>query len=95
MIDRGRLKKSWPRGGGVKWIRHCHVAVLCVYCSSTTATWLESASCRMTSSLALVKPSEFLYGVQTYINDTTATATQTLDVIRKTPCPLLASGKTG
>ena len=29
--------------------------VLCVSC--TTATWLESASCFMTSSLALVRPS--------------------------------------
>ena len=31
--------------------------VLCVSCSSTTATWLESASCHMTSSLALLIPS--------------------------------------
>ena len=31
--------------------------VLCVSCSRTTATWLESASCRMTSSLAFVRPS--------------------------------------
>ena len=31
--------------------------VLCVSCSRTTATWLETASCRMTSSLALVRPS--------------------------------------
>ena len=31
--------------------------VRCVSCSRTTATLLESASCRMTSSLALVRPS--------------------------------------
>ena len=31
--------------------------VLCVSCSRTIDTWMESASCRMTSSLALVKPS--------------------------------------
>ena len=32
--------------------------VLCVCCSSTTTTWLESASCRMTSfEFELVRPS--------------------------------------